>query len=95
MIKRTILAAATAAAIGLGSFATVNVAHADGILNMMNPFEWFDDDDDDWHRYSRWGYGPYAYQPGPWGHPGYRGQQTIIVMPEQQDTAESQPNLPQ
>ncbi len=101
MFKHTILAATTAAAIGLGSLATVNEAHADGILNFMNPFEWFDDDDDDdyRYRYNRWGYGPYGYHRGPWGrypgHPG-QGQRIVIVMPEQQqNTQNPEPYLPQ
>ena len=35
--------------------------------NMMNPSEWFDDDDDYW-RYG--GYGPYGYGGGPYGYGG-------------------------
>ncbi len=47
----------------------------------MNPFEWFDDDDD-WDRwggsYGRWG-GPYAWS-GSWGYPGYARRNTVIVL---------------
>ena len=46
--------------------AVSNVAHA-FFGNMMDPGEWFDDDDD-YYRYG--GYGPYGYRGGPYGYGG-------------------------
>ena len=92
MFKNKVLAATAATAIGLGSFVTVNVAQADNIFDLMNPFEWFDDDYDDWYRYGPPGYGPYAH---PWGHPGYQRQRIVILMPEQQGAAAAQQKLPE
>ncbi|MEA3276701.1 MAG: hypothetical protein U9Q81_15685 [Pseudomonadota bacterium] len=86
MVKREILAAATAAIFGLGSLTLTEGARADGIFDMMNPFEWFSDDDDDYRNYrygrgSHWGRGgPYGWG-GPWGYTRYERPQTIIVLP--------------
>ena len=91
MFKQKILAVTAATALGLGSLLTVSVAHADNIFDLMNPFEWFDDDYDDYYRHGPWGYGPYG---GPWGHPGYQGQRIVIVMPEQEG-AGSEVRLPE
>jgi hypothetical protein len=94
MANEKILAAAIAAAIGIGGAVTTGIAQADGMFSFMNPFEWFDDDDD-WDRW-RYRYGPYGWG-GPWGGPyawggpynyGYPGQhanRTVIVLPSETD----------
>jgi hypothetical protein len=70
MRKRRFASAATAVFIGFGgSMAGASLAWADGMFSMMNPFEWFDDDDDDYWRYRRWA-GPYGYGGGPYGWGG-------------------------
>jgi hypothetical protein len=101
MVSKTIVAAAAAAAIGLGAVVLPSVARADGIFDLMNPFEWFfgDDDWDDWRYRSAYGGGPYGWGgPHGWGGPyGYGAQQNprvVVVMPE---TAPSQtaPRLPE
>ena len=88
MMNKAIVAA-MAAAIGLGGVAVPDAALARGFFDLMNPFEWFDDDDD-WDRwggpYGRWGGpygwgGPYALS-GPWGYPGYARGNTVIVLPD-------------
>ena len=67
------------AALALGA----NVAHAFDFGNMMNPGEWFDNDNDYYDRgyrgygggYGPYGYGPYGGGPYGWGGPygGYGG----------------------
>ena len=53
---------------GTALLAVSSVAH--GFFgNMMNPGEWFDDDDD-YYRYGRYGGGPYGYGGGPYGYGG-------------------------
>ena len=93
MINQTMLAATLAAILGIGGVATTGTAHADGIFSFMNPFEWFDDDDDWRYRRGPWGWGgpyggPYAWG-GPYGYGyGYPGTQnpTVIVVPAAEDT---------
>ncbi len=92
MTKRAIVAAAMAAAMGLGGVAVTDVARADGVFNGMNPVNWFfgrDRDDDryrgDGYGRHRWGDpygwgGPYGWN-RPWGSPGWGGPQTLIVVP--------------
>ena len=46
MNRKKIISVATATALGLTLLATANVAQAFNMGNMMNPGEWFDDDDD-------------------------------------------------
>ncbi len=63
---------------------TVNMpVQAKGIFQMMNPFEWCSDDDDDWDHW--YGYGPYDwYGPYGWGAPygyPYRRTNTVVVLP--------------
>ncbi len=66
------------AAVGLGSLATTQVAHAMNFGDMMNPGRWFGGDNDRYDDryyggrygpYGGWGgpYGPYGYGAGPWG----------------------------
>ena len=97
MTRNAMLAATLAALVGVGGFAAPVTAQADGIFNMMNPFKWFNDDDD-WDDYRRYGPGPYGwggpygwngpYGYGPYGHPGAYGQpypgaqRTVIVLPQ-------------
>ena len=97
MNRKKIISAATGAALGAAILAVTNVAHAFNMGNMMNPGEWFDDDDD-YYRYGRGygygpyggygGYGPYGWGGGPygWGGPyggygGYGQPSTIVVNP--------------
>ena len=53
MNRKIIISVATGTALGMAILAVTNVAQAFNMSNMMNPFEWFDDDD---YRYGR-GYG--------------------------------------
>ena len=96
MNRKKITSVATAAALGVAILAVTNIAHAFNMGNMLNPGEWFDNNDDDYYRYGRGyygGYGPYGY--GPWGggpygwggpyggwggYPGYGGQPSTIVV---------------
>ena len=87
MNRKIIISVATGTALGMAILAVTNVAQASFNMNdMMNPFEWFDDDDDDDHyRYGRGygGYGPYGGGPyGSGGYPGYggQGQPTTIII---------------
>jgi hypothetical protein len=66
MNRKKIIVVATGTVLGMSIFAATNVAHAFNMGNMMNPGEWFDDDDD-YYRYGRGGYGGY----GPYGYGGY------------------------
>jgi hypothetical protein len=76
MNRKKITSVTTAAALGVAILAVTNIAHAFNMGNMMNPGDWFDDDDDDYYRYGRGyygGYGPYGYGPyggGPYGWGG-------------------------
>jgi len=96
MSRLTSSSAATATALGMALLAVTNVAQAFDMGNMMNPGDWFDNDNDH-YRYGRGyrGYGPYGYGGGPYGYgggpygwgggyPGYGGygqQRTIVVNP--------------
>ena len=96
MNRKKIISLATGAALGVAILGVTNIAHAFNMGNMMNPGDWFDDNDDDYYRYGRGygGYGPYGYGPygggwggGPygWGGPyggGYPGygQPSTIVV---------------
>jgi len=71
MNRKKIISVATGAAFGMAILAMTNVAQAFDMGNMMNPGEWFDNDDD--YRYGRGyrgGYGPYGYGGGPYGYGG-------------------------
>ena len=90
MKRKTILVAAIAGILG-GNLAMVNVAQAFNMGNMMNPGEWFDNDDDDRYYRRYGGYGPYGGGYGPYGggygtyggYGGYnRGPSTIVVNPQ-------------
>ena len=72
MNRKKIISVATATVLGMSILAATNVAQAFNMGNMMNPGEWFDDDDD-YYRYGRGygGYGPYGGYGGPYG--GYGG----------------------
>lgn len=64
MKRNTIILSAAALAMGM------NAAQAFNFGNMMNPGEWFDNDDDH-YRYGRYGgYGPYGWGGGPYGWGG-------------------------
>ena len=96
MNRKRIISVATGTVLGLSMLAAANVAQAFNMGNMMDPGEWFDDDDD-YYRYGRGGYGPYGwggpyggYGPygghgpyggyGPYGYPGGYGQPSTIVV---------------
>jgi hypothetical protein len=73
VIRKTILARLSVAALCAGGILASNVAQAFDFGNMMNPSRWFDNDrhyDRDYYRYGGpYGYGPYG---GGWGGPyGY------------------------
>ena len=75
--------------LALSGLAANAPAQARGIFQIMNPFEWCFDDDDDWDHW--YGYGPYDwYGPYGWGGPyayPYRRTNTVVVLPP----AESEP----
>ena len=50
----------------------------------MNPFKWFDNDDD-W-RYRRAPYGWGGPHWGPYGYPGYQPQRTVIIVQPENNT---------
>lgn len=90
MTNKTILAAAVAAAIGVGGVAIT--ARADSMFSLMNPFEWFFGDDDWGDRHYRHGPygrggpygGPYTWNgPYGYGYPAYRTNPTVIVLPSE------------
>ena len=73
MNRTKIISVLTGTSLGMALLATANVAQAFNMGNMMNPGEWFDDDDD-YYRYDRY-YGgryggPYGYGGGPYGYGG-------------------------
>jgi len=71
MNRKKIISVATRTAFGMAILAVTNVTQAFDMGNMMNPGEWFDNDDD--YRYDRhYGgrYGPYGYGGGPYGYGG-------------------------
>jgi len=72
--RKTIFLAAAIAGILGTNLAMVNVAQAFDMGDMMDPGEWFGDDDDDYYRYG-YGGGPYGYggYGGPYGYGGYGG----------------------
>jgi hypothetical protein len=75
---KKILTVVSSTAIATVLLGATNVAQAWNMGNMMNPGEWFDDDDDDYYRYGRYygrGYGPYGPYGGygPYGYGGYGG----------------------
>jgi hypothetical protein len=61
-MRKTVILSAAALAMGM------NAAQAFDFGNMMNPGKWFDNDND--HRYGRYGYGPYGWGGGPYGYGG-------------------------
>ena len=81
MIRKRVLTILSFAVLMLADAATMNIAQAFDMGNMMNPSRWFNDND----RYDRgyyrgYGYGPYGYGGGPYGpyggwggYPGYGG----------------------
>jgi len=81
MNRKKIISVVTGTVLGMSILAAANVAQAFNMGNMMNPGEWFDDDDD-YYRYGRGyggygpyggGYGPYGGGYGPYGWGGYGG----------------------
>ena len=96
MNRKKIISVATGTALGMALLAATSVAQAFNMGNMMDPGEWFDDDDD-YYRYGRGGYyggGPYGWggpYGGGWGGPyggygpygggyGGYGQPSTIVV---------------
>ena len=68
MNRKKIIVVTTGTVLGMSILAATNIAQAFDMGNMMNPGEWFDDDDD-YYRHGRGyggGYGPYGYG-GPYG----------------------------
>lgn len=96
MSDKAVLAALTAAAIGLGGMALPSTGQADGIFNAMNPFNWFFGDRDD--RYYRYGYdrwdgpwgGPYGWGPHYGAHPAPR----VVVVLAGDKEPQREPALP-
>jgi hypothetical protein len=82
MSDKAVLAALTAAAIGLGGVTFPSTGQADGMFNAMNPFNWFFGDRDD--RYYRYGYdrwdGPYGWAP-PYGA-AHTAPRVVVVLAE-------------
>ena len=88
MNRTRIISVLAGTSLGMAMLATANVAQAFNMGNMMNPSEWFGDDDD-YYRYDRyyggrygpyggygpygWGGGPYGWGGGPYGWGGYPG----------------------
>ncbi len=72
MKRKTVLAVAGLAAIGLADVAVLNVAEAFNLNKMMNPSRWFGSDSDRYYDRGYYGgrYGPYGYG-GPYGWGGY------------------------
>jgi len=71
MNRKRIISVAKRTALGLAILAVTNVTQAFNMGNMMDPGEWFDNDDD--YRYDRYyggRYGPYGYGGGPYGYGG-------------------------
>ena len=108
MNRKRIISVAKRTALGMAILAVTNVTHAFDMGNMMDPGEWFDNDDDYRHdryyggRYGRYGYGggpygyggsPYGYGGGPYG--GYGRPSTIVVNPPSATTAPPPPRLPE
>lgn len=95
MSENAVLAALTAAAIGLGRTALPSTAQADGLFNTMNPFNWFFGDRDD--RSYRYGY---DRRDGPWGSPygwvppyAQTAPRVVVVLADDQAPA-PEPVLP-
>ena len=96
MNRKKIISVVTGTVLGMSILAAANVAQAFNMGNMMNPGEWFDDDDD-YYRYGRGygGYGPYGGGYGPYGG-GYGQPSTIVVNPSSgADRAPPPPRLPE
>ena len=76
MNRTKIISVLAGTSLGMAMLATANVAQAFNMGNMMNPGEWFDNDDD-YYRHDRYyggrygpyggGYGPYGGGYGPYG----------------------------
>ena len=103
MNRKRIISIATGTVLGISILAAANVAQYFNMGNMMNPGEWFDDDDD-YYRYGRGGYyggGPYGWGGpyggyGPYGYPGGYGQpSTIVVNPSSGANQPPPPRLPE
>jgi hypothetical protein len=72
MNRKRIISVATGTALGIAILSVTNIAQAFDMGNMMNPGEWFDNDDDYRYRRGYGGYGgPYGGYGGPYG--GYGG----------------------
>ena len=108
MNRKRIISILAGTALGMALLATANVAQAFNMGNMMNPGEWFDNDDD--YRYDRYyggrrgpygyGGGPYGYGGSPYGYGGgpsggYGRPSTIVVNPPSATTAPPPPRLPE
>ena len=104
MNQKKVISVATGTVLGMAMLAVTNIAQAFDMGNMMNPGEWFDNDDD-YYRYGRGygGYGPYGGYGGPYGgygyggYPGYGQPSTIVVNPSggREQTAPPPPRLPE
>jgi hypothetical protein len=69
MNRTKLISVVAGTSLGMAMLATVNVAQAFNMGNMMDPGEWFGGDDDDYYRYDRYRYGgggPYGWG-GPYG----------------------------
>lgn len=108
MNRKKILIAVSSTAVATVLLAATNVAQAWNMGNMMNPGEWFDDDDDDYYRHGRYGRGYYGYGGpwggpwgggygpyGPYGYPGYGQPSTIVVNPGGSNSKAPPPRLPE
>lgn len=76
MIKTPVAALAAASTlVGALGLSVAPTAQAGNMFNFMNPSKWFDNDDDDWRYWRRYGGygGPYGGYGGPYGWGGYPG----------------------
>ena len=101
MNRKRIISVAKRTALGMAILAVTNVTQAFNMGNMMDPGEWFDNDDD--YRYDRYyggRRGPYGYGGGPYGYGGgpygYGRPSTIVVNPSSgTERAAPPPRLPE
>ena len=103
MNRTRIISVLAGTSLGMAMLATANVAQAFNMGNMMNPGEWFDNDDD-YYRHDRYYGGRYGPYGGGWVGPyggrgggpyGYGGQpSTIVVNPSGSNQAPA-PRLPE
>jgi len=101
MERKLIVSTVAAIAVGMGCAVATVPAHADNIFSLMNPFRWFDDDNDGYyHRHHRygpdyWGWGgPYGWG-GPWGGWGYPPLNAYAFAPRDEAENAPAPDLPE